>query len=79
MPTFDPALVPTTDPVFAGDSVPLAVSVLNSGALMLGQPNFCFGPESDDVLLDTPALTAGSSAWVNTTITAPSSGLHTVQ
>ena len=72
--------IPTTDPVFAGDSVPLAVSVLNSGSVDAAATKLLLQvPESDDVLLDTPALTAGSSAWVNTTITAPSSGLHTVQ
>ena len=47
--------IPTTDPVFAGDSVPLAVSVLNSGSVDAAATKLLLQvPESDDVLLDTP-------------------------
>ena len=67
-------------PVYAGDTVPLSTLVLNSGSVDAAETKLLLQvPESPDVLLTTPALTAGSSAWVNTTIAAPSSGVHLIQ
>ena len=69
----------TTSAVYAGDSVELSALVLNSGSVDAPTTKLLIEvPESSDVLLTTPALTAGSSAWVNTTIVAPSSGVHNV-
>ncbi|MEC8151907.1 MAG: CARDB domain-containing protein, partial [Candidatus Thermoplasmatota archaeon] len=69
-----------TSPVYAGDTVGLSALVLNSGTVDAPASKLLLEvPESSDVLLDTPALTAGSSAWVNTTIVAPSAGVHAVK
>lgn len=76
----DSVTIDTSTPVYAGDSVALSTHVLNSGTVDAPASKLLVQvPESPDVLLDTPPLTAGSSAWVNTTITAPSSGVHSVQ
>ena len=76
----DSVTIDTSTPVYAGDSVALSTHVLNSGTVDAPASKLLVqDPQSPDVLLDTPALTAGSSAWVNTTITAPSSGVHSVQ
>ena len=76
----DTVAVDTSTVVYAGDSVALSTQVLNSGSVDAAASKLLVQvPEFSDVLLDTPALTAGSSAWVNTTITAPSSGVHNVQ
>ena len=76
----DSVNIDTSTSVYAGDSVALSTHVLNSGTVdPPASKLLVLVPESPDVLLDTPALTAGSSAWVNTTITAPSSGVHSVQ
>lgn len=76
----DSVNIDTSTPVYAGDSVALSTHVLNSGTVDAPASKLLVQvPQSPDVLLDTPALTAGSSAWVNTTITAPSSGVHSVQ
>ncbi|MEC8707312.1 MAG: CARDB domain-containing protein [Candidatus Thermoplasmatota archaeon] len=76
----DSVTIDTSTPVYAGDSVALSTHVLNSGTVDAPASKLLVQvPQSPDVLLDTPALTAGSSAWVNTTITAPSSGVHSVQ
>ena len=65
--------------VYAGDNVALSALVLNSGTVDAPATKLLLEvPESSDVLLDTPALTAGSSTWVNTTIIAPSSGTHAI-
>ena len=70
----------TPAPVYSGDAVSLSTLVLNSGSVDAAETKLLVQvPESNDVLLTTPALTAGSSAWVNTTITAPSSGVHLLQ
>jgi len=72
--------VDTSAPVYSGDSVSLSTLVLNSGSVDAPESKLLVEvPQSNDVLLTTPALTAGSSAWVNTTITAPSSGVHLIQ
>ena len=64
---------------YAGDTVGLSALVLNSGSVDAPETKLLLEvPESSDVLLTTPALTAGSSAWVNTTLVAPSSGVHDV-
>ena len=71
--------VDTSSTVYAGDTLDLSARVLNSGSVDAPATKLLVEvPESNDVLLDTPALTAGSSAWVNTTIIAPSSGTHAV-
>ena len=76
----DSVNIDTSTSVYAGDSVALSTHVLNSGTVDAPASKLLVQvPESPDVLLDTPPLTAGSSAWVNTTITAPSSGVHSVQ
>ena len=76
----DSVNIDTSTPVYAGDSVALSTHVLNSGTVDAPASKLLVQvPQSPDVLLDTPPLTAGSSAWVNTTITAPSSGVHSVQ
>ena len=63
----------TPAPIYSGDTVSLSTLVLNSGSVDAAETQLLVQvPESNDVLLTTPALTAGSSAWVNTTITAPS-------
>ena len=65
--------------MYAGDTVGLSALVLNSGSVDAPETKLLLEvPESSDVLLTTPALTAGSSAWVNTTLVAPSSGVHDV-
>ena len=69
----------TSSTVYAGDTVGLSALVLNSGSVDApGTKLLLEVPESSDVLLTTPALTAGSSAWVNTTLVAPSSGVHDI-
>ena len=69
----------TSSPVYAGDTVELSALVLNSGSVDAPETKLLLEvPDSSDVLLTTPALTAGSSAWVNTTLVAPSSGVHDV-
>ena len=76
----DSVNIDTSTSVYAGDSVALSTHVLNSGTVDAPASKLLVQvPESPDVLLDTPPLTAGSSAWVNTTITAPSSGVPSVQ
>ena len=76
----DSVNIDTSTSVYAGDSVALSTHVLNSGTVDAPASKLLVQvPQSPDVLLDTPPLTAGSSAWVNTTITAPSSGVHSVQ
>lgn len=65
--------------VFSGDTVPVSTLVLNSGTVDAPPSKLLLQvPGQSDVLLDTPALVAGTSAWVNTTIEAPNSGTHTV-
>ena len=69
-----------TSPIYSGDTVPLSTLVLNSGSVDAPASKLLVQvPESSDVVLNTPALLAGTSAWVNTTISAPSSGVHTVE
>lgn len=73
------AEVLTEAPVYAGDEVDLAISVVNSGTEDADASEVLLEvPGQSDRLLATPALTAGSSAWVNTTVTAPASGEQTL-
>ena len=66
-------------PVYAGDLLNLSASILNSGSVDADSSTLLLEvPGSPDVELAVPALTAGSTHWVNTTIVAPSSGTHTV-
>jgi len=65
--------------VFSGDTVSVSTKVLNSGTVNATESKLLLQvPGQSDVLLDTPAIDAGASTWVNTTIVAPSSGTHTV-
>jgi len=69
----------TASPVYAGDEVDLAISVVNSGTENASASEVLLEvPGQSDRFLATPALTAGSSAWVNTTVTAPASGEQTL-
>ncbi|MBT5453806.1 MAG: hypothetical protein HOK85_03015 [Euryarchaeota archaeon] len=76
----DTASIDQSQPVYSGDTVDFSALVMNSGSVDAGASNMLLSvPESADVILSTPALLAGSSAWVNTTITAPSSGIHMIE
>ena len=76
----DSASVDQSQPVYSGDVIDFSALVLNSGTVDAAGSNLLLSvPESADVILSTPALTAGSSAWVNTTIIAPSSGIHLIE
>ncbi len=76
----DSASVDQSQPVYSGDVIDFSALVLNSGTVDAAGSNLLLSvPESADVILATPALTAGSSAWVNTTIIAPSSGIHLIE
>ena len=67
----------TASIVYQGDNVGLATLVKNSGSVDADASKLLVQvPESADRLLDTPALAAGASAWVNTTFLAPPSGIH---
>ena len=69
----------TDGPVFSGDNVPMAVRLQNTGTVDASASELLVEvPEQSDLFLPTPALMAGASAWVNTTIAAPSSGLATI-
>ena len=65
--------------VYAGDTVDVAVEVANTGTVNASESKLLLQvPGANDVMLDAPALTAGTSTWVNTSIVAPSSGLHEI-
>ena len=69
----------TEAPVYAGDEVDIAISVVNSGTEDAEASEVLLEvPGQSDRFLATPALTSGSSAWVNTTISAPTSGEQTL-
>jgi len=66
-------------PIYAGDEVDLAISVVNSGTEDADASDVLLEvPGQTDRFLATPALAAGASAWVNTTVTAPASGEQTL-
>ncbi|MAJ01352.1 MAG: hypothetical protein CMA10_02980 [Euryarchaeota archaeon] len=76
----DTLFIDQSQPIYSGDTVEVSSLVLNSGTIDAPSSNLSLVvPGSPDAILSTPALTAGSSAWVNTTITAPSSGTHTIE
>ena len=76
----DTLFIDQSQPIYSGDTVEVSSLVLNSGTIDAPSSNLSLVvPGSPDAILPTPALTAGSSAWVNTTITAPSSGTHTIE
>ena len=76
----DTLFIDQSQPIYSGDTVEVSSLVLNSGTIDAPSSNLSLVvPGSPDTILSTPALTAGSSAWVNTTITAPSSGTHTIE
>jgi hypothetical protein len=66
-------------PVFAGDTVPVGVWVHNSGpADALGSTMLLHVPGTADAELNVPALLSGEKVWANTTVVAPSSGVHPI-
>lgn len=66
--------------IHSGDSIPLSISILNSGSIDAESSTLLLEvPESEDAMLPTPAIPAGQAVWVNTTILAPSSGVHTIK
>ena len=70
----------TPAPIYSGDTVALSTLIRNSGSENASETKLRIQvPESDDVFVTTPALNFSESAWVNTTITAPSSGVHLVK
>ena len=76
----DTLYIDQSQPIYSGDTVEVSTLVLNSGTVDALSSNLSIVvPQSQNTILSTPALTAGSSAWVNTTITAPSSGTHTIE
>jgi hypothetical protein len=65
--------------VYAGDTVSLSTEVRNSGPENADASEMMLEvPGSPVVLLSTPAIDSGESVWVNTTFTAPSSGIHPI-
>ena len=69
---------PTTG-IFAGDTITVSSLVRNTGSEPAGASVLHLDlPGAADQDLPTPSIDAGSSTWVNTTFTAPSSGSHTI-
>ena len=69
---------PTTG-IFAGDTITVSSLVRNTGSEPAGASVLHLNlPGAADQDLPTPSIDAGSSTWVNTTFTAPSSGSHTI-
>ena len=69
---------PTTG-IFAGDTITVSSLVRNTGSEPAGASVLHLDlPGAADQDLATPSIDAGSSAWVNTTFVAPSSGTHTI-
>ena len=69
---------PTTG-IFAGDTITVSSLVRNTGSESAGTSVLHLDlPGAVNQDLSTPSIDAGSSTWVNTTFTAPSSGTHTI-
>lgn len=69
---------PTTG-IFAGDTITVSSLVRNTGSESAGASVLHLDlPGAVNQDLSTPSIDAGSSTWVNTTFTAPSSGTHTI-
>jgi hypothetical protein len=69
---------PTTG-IFAGDTITVSSLVRNTGSEPASASVLHLDlPEAVNQDLSTPSIDAGSSTWVNTTFTAPSSGTHTI-
>ncbi|MDB0004615.1 hypothetical protein N9E21_01955 [Candidatus Poseidoniaceae archaeon] len=65
--------------IFAGDTVTVSSLVRNTGSEPAGASVLHLDlPDAPNQDLATPAIDAGSSAWVNTTFAAPASGSHTI-
>ena len=65
--------------IFAGDTVTVSSLVRNTGSEPAGASVLHLDlPDAPNQDLATPAIDAGSSAWVNTTFVAPASGSHTI-
>jgi ribosomal protein L40E len=66
-------------PVFAGDTVDLSIKVANTGTVDAPESTLLVQvPGATDALLETPAIAAGASVWVNTTVIAPGSGTYSI-
>ncbi len=66
-------------PVYSGDTVDLATKVANTGTIDAPASKLLVQvPGASDALIDTPAISAGASVWVNGTIIAPASGTHSI-
>ena len=69
----------TEGPVYSGDELPVSVNVGNTGTIDAVATELQINvPGHDDLFLPVSSLAAGESTWVNTTITAPSSGVQTI-
>ena len=65
--------------VFSGDALPVGVLVENSGPANANASTLLLHvPGAADAELNVPALTSGQSAWVNSSVVAPSSGVHLI-
>jgi len=65
--------------ILSGDTVTLSSLVRNVGTQPAASSTLHIDlPDGVDLDLTTPPIAAGSTQWVNTTFTAPSSGSHTI-
>ena len=65
--------------VFSGDALPVGILVENSGPANADASTLLLHvPGAADAELNVPALTSGESAWVNSSVVAPSSGVHLI-
>ena len=66
--------------ILSGDTVTLSSLVRNVGTQPAASSTLHIDlPDGVDLDLNTPPIAAGSTQWVNTTFTAPSSGSYTIQ
>ena len=69
----------TTEAIFPGDDVPMAINIRNTGSVDASASEVQVNvPGQAALFFPVQALTVGASAWVNTTIIAPSSGSQTI-
>jgi subtilase family serine protease len=65
--------------VFSGDALPVGILVENSGPANADASTLLLHvPGAADAELNVPALASGQSAWVNSSVVAPSSGVHLI-
>jgi hypothetical protein len=63
----------------SGDNVEVLLEIANSGSEDAASSRLQLQVSGDSSIIDTPAIPAGQSTWVNQTITAPASGDHQIQ